>query len=130
MSDFIFGVERRRVSAREVARRNRVCRAEGGYGYCQVDESHGTASGGRWRGWFRGPNRGEPFDRDLARRVLGRLGLAGPYRAFQGPNGWYVAFEDAEGFHRQPPGGGDLYEEEARREAQRRNAGAYREGVR
>lgn len=76
MSDFIFGVERRRVSARDVARRDRA------------------------------------------------------YRAFQGPNGWYVAFEDAEGSHRQPPGGGDLGEEEARREAQRRNAGAYREGVR
>lgn len=70
MSDHMFGVVRGRVSAREVKRRDRICRAHGGYGYTQMDRSHGTAHGGDWLGWYSAPNRGEPFDRSLAREVL------------------------------------------------------------
>jgi hypothetical protein len=73
MSEHMFGVEHRKLSAREVARRDRICRADGGYGYTQIDDSHGTAAGGRWIGWYSGPNRGEPFDRDLAARVLAHV---------------------------------------------------------
>ena len=73
MSEFMFGVTHQKVSARESARRDRVCRAEGGYGYSQIDDSHGTAEGGRWIGWFSAPNRGEPFDGQLADRVFARL---------------------------------------------------------
>ncbi len=45
------------------------------------------------------------------------------YRAFQGPNGWYVAFEREDGFHRQPQNGGNMSERDARREARDRNEG-------
>lgn len=47
------------------------------------------------------------------------------YRAFQGPNGWYVAFERADGFHRQPPDGGNMSETDARRLARRRNESSH-----
>jgi len=74
MSEYMFGAQRTKVTAREATRRDRICRDEGGYGYSQIDESHGTSAGGRWLGWFSGPNRGEPFDRALAARVLARIG--------------------------------------------------------
>jgi hypothetical protein len=71
MSEHMFGVTRHKLSARDVARRDRICREEGGYGYTQVDDS--PAHGNRWIGWFVGPNRGEPFNRQLADRVLARI---------------------------------------------------------
>lgn len=40
----------------------------------------------------------------------------GEYKAFQGANGWYVAYERADGFHRQPQSG-NMTESEARRRA-------------
>jgi len=43
------------------------------------------------------------------------------WRAFQGANGWYVAWESDDGFHHQPSFPRWLTEEEARREARRRN---------
>lgn len=64
MSEYMFGVIREKLSARECQRRDRICREEGGYGYSQIDDSHGTAVDGRWLGWFSGPNQGEPFDSD------------------------------------------------------------------
>ncbi len=73
MSEYMWGCCRERLSQQEVRRRDRACRAEGGYGYTQIDESHGTAAGGRWIGWYSGPNRGEPFDRQLAAAVETRL---------------------------------------------------------
>jgi hypothetical protein len=80
MSEFLFGQCRGKVSAREAKRRTRICREEGGYGYSQYDESHGTAQpGGRWIGWFSGPNYGAPFDRDLERRVLARVDRKGEH---------------------------------------------------
>lgn len=73
MSEHMFGVTRRRLPAAEVKRRDRICRKHGGYGYTQYDESHGTAHGGRWIGWFSGPNRGDPFDRQLAHAVMAEV---------------------------------------------------------
>ena len=70
MSEYMFGTTRRKLTSAQVKRRDRICTDEGGYGYQQIDESHGTAEGGRWLGWFSAPNRGEPFDRLLSRRVL------------------------------------------------------------
>lgn len=70
MSEHMFGVTRGKLSRDEVKRRDRICRELGGYGFTQIDESHGTAHGGRWIGWFSGPNRGDPFDRVFAREVL------------------------------------------------------------
>ena len=44
------------------------------------------------------------------------------YRAYEGPNGgWYVAWENAEGFHHQPDSGGELSETAAKRIARRKN---------
>lgn len=43
------------------------------------------------------------------------------YEAFQGANGWYVAFERDDGFHQQPVVQ-NLTETAARREAAERNA--------
>ena len=43
------------------------------------------------------------------------------YRAYEGPNGgWYVAWQNAEGFHHQPDGG-ELTEASAKRIARRKN---------
>lgn len=70
MNEHTFGVTRRKVTPAEAKRRDRICRRMGGHGYQQVDQSHGTAHGGNWVGWFTGPNRGEPFDSALAREVL------------------------------------------------------------
>ncbi len=44
------------------------------------------------------------------------------YKAFQGANGWYVAFERADGFHRQPSCPRWLDEREARELAEEMNA--------
>jgi len=46
----------------------------------------------------------------------------GRWRAFQGPNGWYIAVEDADGYHHQPADGGHMTREEARRAAQEAQA--------
>ncbi len=43
------------------------------------------------------------------------------YKAFQGANGWYVAFE-RNGTHKQPFSGGNMSKAEAQREAARRNS--------
>ena len=39
------------------------------------------------------------------------------YRAFAGANGWYVATENDEGFHHQPPDNGSMTEDQAQRAA-------------
>lgn len=71
MSEFMFGVYRGKLSARECARRDRICRDEGGYGYTQINDP-----GQGWIGWYTGPNLGAPFDGDLAARVTARVGGA------------------------------------------------------
>lgn len=73
MSEYLFGVTRGKVSQREAARRDRICRRHGGYGYTQIDDSHGTQEGGRWIGWYSAPNHGDPFDAKLARAVLSEV---------------------------------------------------------
>ena len=75
MSEYMFGGPdyNRRFSAAEADRLDRICREEGGHGFTCIDDSHGTAEGGRWIGWFSGPNLGHPFDADLSRRVLARV---------------------------------------------------------
>lgn len=49
------------------------------------------------------------------------------WRAFQGANGWYVAFERDDGFHHQPTLDRALTETEAERLAARRNREADRD---
>lgn len=68
MSEYLFGVTREKLSARECKRRDRICCEEGGWGYTQAN-----IPGTGWQGWFSAPNRGSPFDADLERRVLERV---------------------------------------------------------
>jgi hypothetical protein len=68
MSENTFGLHRGREEEGVVETKDRICREEGGYGYCYAD-----LPGEGWRGWFSAPHRGQPFDRDLARRVLERV---------------------------------------------------------
>ena len=53
---------------REVQRRHKICREEGGYGYTQYHDPNGD-----WLGWFSGPNHGEPFNGELRARVTERV---------------------------------------------------------
>jgi hypothetical protein len=46
------------------------------------------------------------------------------YKAYQGANGWYVALEQHDGFHHQPPCPRWLEEGEARAQAARENDAA------
>jgi hypothetical protein len=72
MSEYMFGVTRKRLSARDVKRRDRICVEEGGTGYQQICDP-----GSGWKGWFTGLNLGSPFDDDLRRRVMSRVRAAG-----------------------------------------------------
>jgi hypothetical protein len=49
------------------ARRDAICVEEGGTGF-----TYARIPGEGWRGWFTGPNLGDPFDGNLAKRVLAR----------------------------------------------------------
>jgi hypothetical protein len=46
----------------------------------------------------------------------------GVWRAFEGPNGWYVACPLPDGSHKQPDHGGRLSRKAAEAEAARKNA--------
>ena len=70
MSEHMFGVTRAKLSAREVRRRDRIAKAAGAHGFNYTKDGQGHI------GWFTGPNLGSPFDRDMARRVLGAIGHA------------------------------------------------------
>ena len=70
MSVCMFGITNKKLSQAEVERNDKACKAEGDYGYTQIQESNG-----QYRGWFSGPNHGSPFDADLAARVLNRIAL-------------------------------------------------------
>lgn len=59
-----FGVHRGRLSAADVERRARIAQQ---HGACFV---YALIPGDGWRGWYAGPNLGDPFNRDMARRVL------------------------------------------------------------
>jgi hypothetical protein len=73
---YMFGITHEKPTAAEARRRNRICRAEGGTGYIELNRQHGdvpSVNGGNYQGWYEAPNRGEPFDSDLKRRVLARI---------------------------------------------------------
>lgn len=72
MSEYMFGVIKKKIGIRDSKKLDKICREEGGYGFSQIDDSHGTARGGRWIGWFSGPNLGSPFDGDMGRAVVAR----------------------------------------------------------
>ena len=59
-----FGSNREKLTKREVTRRDRICREEGGIGYVQADMPEGT------RGWF---NARDVDGREVEKRVLERV---------------------------------------------------------
>jgi len=65
---YMFGICREKLSKKEVTRRDRICKEEGGYGFELIRDP-----GEGWKGWFSGPNRGDPFDSALRQRVLDRV---------------------------------------------------------
>ncbi len=72
MSEYNFGDStKRRLSDTEVITRDRICRNYGGNGYTQTRQP-----GQGWMGWFSAPNRGEPFDGQLAARVMAAVRIA------------------------------------------------------
>jgi hypothetical protein len=66
-----FGLGRGRVDYATSRRVDEIA-AEHGVDFVVVN-----LPGEGWRYWFNAPNRGEPFDRDLARAVLDALVAAG-----------------------------------------------------
>lgn len=76
MSEFMFSITRNKPTRATAKKMHRICREEGGFGFTEVNVKEGDAPGinnGRYQGWFCGPNRGTPFDQDLAKRVRERV---------------------------------------------------------
>ena len=78
MSEYMFGVTREKLTVKEQNRRDRIARRiakEHGInprcaGFSQILEPTG-----QYLGWFTIPNRGEPFDRELAKEINIACGL-------------------------------------------------------
>ena len=76
MSEFMWGRITQKPSRAKAKKMDRICREEGGSGFDEVNVTAGFTPGinnGRYQGWFIGPNRGAPYDRDLAKRVSERI---------------------------------------------------------
>lgn len=61
--EFMFGVRKGKLTAREERRRERIARKH------DVVFNYFNDPGNGWVSWFSGPNYGEPFDGALARAV-------------------------------------------------------------
>ena len=61
--EFLFCVEKGKLTAREEQRRERIARKH------DVTFNYVDDPGNGWMSWFAGPNCGEPFDSALARAV-------------------------------------------------------------
>lgn len=70
MSAYFFGLHHGHLTNRA----DRIARVVGGPGCRHVNH---TEPNGERRGWFYAPNRGEPFNRDTARRVSDAIEKAG-----------------------------------------------------
>jgi len=70
MAEYCFGANARdgRTPGRERDRRNRIAKRHG----CTWVEIFDQGTG-QWKSWFTGPNRGDPFDRQMAARVMAEL---------------------------------------------------------
>ena len=76
MSEYMWGVSYQRPSRAKARKMDRICQEEGGYGLNEVNVHEGRTLGvnnGKYQGWFCGPNRGCPFDDQLAARVSERV---------------------------------------------------------
>lgn len=75
-SEYVFGVRCEKPARAQARQFDEICVEEGGWGYTETNVKSGSApnvNNGRYQGWFVGPNRGEPFNSDLRRRVLARI---------------------------------------------------------
>lgn len=71
MSEYFFGLGRGRIPSKIAKRADAIASK---HGACLVNP---RLPGEGYRYWFAGPNRGEPFDRAMARAVLDDLDAAG-----------------------------------------------------
>jgi len=73
---YLFGVTYEKPSRKEAARRDTICKEEGGEEYIEINTQENNNPGinnGKYQGWFTALNRGEPFDSELASRVLQKV---------------------------------------------------------
>lgn len=68
-AEHFFGVSRERLSPREARRQDKIARQFGAH---LVEVMYLPGVG--YQRWFAGPNRGEPFNSRLARRVADAIG--------------------------------------------------------
>lgn len=76
MSEFHFGIITVKPTVAQAKQMERICKAEGGHGFVEVNRRRGEAPGinnREYMGWFAAPNRGNPFDDRLAARVKARI---------------------------------------------------------
>lgn len=73
MSEYFFGLHRGHLTSKA----DQIARRHG------ADHTNYTEPNGEKRGWFSGPNRGEPFDRQLARAVIADIEEAGGFDALR-----------------------------------------------
>jgi hypothetical protein len=71
MSEHHFGLGRGRVSKEDYRRIDQIAAKHG------ATFTNPNLPGDGWRYWFSCPNRGQPFDGDTARAVLGEVEAAG-----------------------------------------------------
>lgn len=76
---YMWGITTERPTRAEARRRREAAKAEGAT-YVEANVKAGECpgiNGGRYQGWYVGPNYGAPFDARLAQRVDARLGIKG-----------------------------------------------------
>lgn len=76
MDTFMFGLTSDKPTRAAAKRMDRICREEGGLGFIENNVKPNTSPGianGRYHAWFTAPNRGNPFNEDMARRVRERI---------------------------------------------------------
>lgn len=76
MSEYCFNLLFDKPSRNAAKTIDRICKDEGGWGFNELNVKEGEhpwCNSGRYQGWCVGPNRGSPFDQDLADRVSSRI---------------------------------------------------------
>ncbi len=72
---YLWGITTVRPSRQEARLRQRAAESEGAE-YVEANVRPGSApgiNGGRYQGWYSGPNLGSPFDRDMAQKIAATL---------------------------------------------------------
>jgi hypothetical protein len=73
MSEFMFGITKKSVTKVVAKRLNAICIEQGGTGFTGPVSIPGNDN----KGWFTGPNLGNPFDERLAKDVRRAVESAG-----------------------------------------------------